>query len=585
MGYLHFPAIAAWLFGLCVAAALMPELAEGKTRHYTFNIQYHNVTRLCSTRKIITVNGKFPGPRLVAREGDRVLVKVVNHIKENVTIHWHGIRQLRSGWADGPAYITQCPIQTGQSYTYNFTIIGQRGTLWYHAHISWLRSTLYGPIILLPRRNESYPFVKPYKEIPIILGEWFKADPEAVISQALQTGGGPNVSDAYTLNGFPGPMYNCSSNDVFKLKVKPGKTYHLRLINAALNDELFFIVANHSLTVVCADATYVKPFTTDILLITPGQTTGVLLKTKPNFPNATFLILTRPYFTGAGTLDNTTAAGILEYEHPLSSSGTPSSIKTLPLLKPSLPPINGTKFVNVTQFVQNLALKYRSLDSAKYPAKVPQTVDRKFFFTVGLGTSPCPKNTTCQGPNGQKFAAAINNVSFAMPSVAMLQSHFFAQSNVTYRTDFPSNPIVQFNYTGTPPNNTNVINSTRAVVIPFNTTVELVLQDTSILGAESHPLHLHGFNFYVVGQGFGNFDQNKDPAKFNLVDPVERNTVGVPAGGWAAIRFLADNPGVWFMHCHLEIHTSWGLKMAWIVQDGPQPNQKLPPPPADLPQC
>ena len=43
--------------------------------------------------------------------------------------------------------------------------------------------------------------------------------------------------------------------------------------------------------------------------------------------------------------------------------------------------------------------------------------------------------------------------------------------------------------------------------------------------------------------------------------------------------------GVWFMHCHLEVHTSWGLKMAWIVLDGELPNQKLLPPPADLPKC
>jgi hypothetical protein len=43
--------------------------------------------------------------------------------------------------------------------------------------------------------------------------------------------------------------------------------------------------------------------------------------------------------------------------------------------------------------------------------------------------------------------------------------------------------------------------------------------------------------------------------------------------------------GVWFMHCHLEIHTSWGLKMAWLVLDGKLPNQKLLPPPADLPKC
>ncbi|KAJ8899932.1 hypothetical protein K2173_019637 [Erythroxylum novogranatense] len=553
---------------------LLPETTMGITRHYTFNIVYKNITRLCNTRSVVTVNGELPGPRLVARVGDRVVVKVVNHVSYNVSIHWHGVRQLRTCWADGPAYVTQCPIKNGQSYTYNFTITGQRGTLLWHAHISWLRSSIYGPIIILPSLNESYPFEKPYKEVPILLGEWFNVDPEAVIAQALRTGGGPNVSDAYTINGLPGPFYNCSSPDTFKLKVKPGKTYLLRLINAALNEELFFSIANHTLTVVEADAVYVKPFDTDTLLITPGQTTNVLLKTKPHFPNATFLMATRPYFTGRGTFDNTSTAGILAYKRPSSVRH-----KKIPTFKPTLPPINSTSFV------ANFTRKFRSLNNRNFTATVPQTVDRRFFFTVGLGTHPCDQNTTCQGPNGTKFAASVNNISFPLPTVPLLQSYFFGRSNGVFTSDFPQNPLVPFNYTGTPPNNTMVTNGTKALVLKFNTSVELVLQDTSILGAESHPLHLHGFNFFIVGQGFGNYDPNKDPKSFNLVDPVERNTAGVPAGGWIAIRFLADNPGVWLMHCHLDVHTSWGLRMAWVVLNGPQQNQKLPPPPSDLPQC
>ncbi|XWS28904.1 hypothetical protein CRYUN_Cryun25bG0111900 [Craigia yunnanensis] len=563
------------LFTLC----LVPDPVIGITRHYKFDIKLHNVTRLCHSKSIVSVNGQFPGPRIVAREGDQLLIKVVNHVSNNISIHWHGIRQLRSGWADGPAYLTQCPIQIGQSYVYNFTIVGQRGTLFWHAHISWLRATVYGPIVILPKRGVPHPFDKPYKEVPIIFGEWFNADPEAVISQALQTGGGPNVSDAYTINGLPGPLYNCSAKDTFKLKVKPGKTYLLRLINAALNDELFFSIANHTLTVVEADAIYVKPFETATVLITPGQTTNVLLKTKPSYPSATFFMTARPYVTGQGTFDNSTVAGILEYESPPHRLQPSISIKMLPLFKPILPALNDTLFA--TNFVSKL----RSLDSAQFPVNVPQKVDKHFFFTVGLGTSPCQQNQTCQGPNGTKFAASVNNVSFAMPTTALLQAHFFGQSNGVNTPDFPSSPIIPFNYTGTPPNNTMVSNGTKVVVLPFNTTVELVMQDTSILGAESHPLHLHGFNFFVVGQGFGNFDPNEDSAKFNLIDPIERNTVGVPSGGWVAIRFQADNPGVWFMHCHLEVHTSWGLKMAWIVLDGKLPNQKLLPPPADLPKC
>uniref|UniRef100_A0AAU8HM15 Laccase n=1 Tax=Silybum marianum TaxID=92921 RepID=A0AAU8HM15_SILMA len=576
--------LASFLMLTCIAN-LYPHLAMAKhtgtgiTRHYKFDIRMRNVTRLCKTKSIITVNGKFPGPRIIAREGDRVVIKVVNHVSNNISIHWHGIRQLRSGWADGPAYITQCPIQTGQSYVYNFTITGQRGTLWYHAHVSWIRATLYGPIIILPRRNTSYPFVKPYKEVPIIFGEWWKDDTEAVINQALQTGAGPNNSDAYTINGLPGPLYNCSSpNETFRLKVKPGKTYLLRLINAALNDELFFKITNHTFTIVDADASYVKPFETDTIYITPGQTSNVLLKTKNLNHNAKFLMAARPYSTAAsGTFDNTTVAGVLEYHCNTIKSSSNTSIKGL-----TLPPLPA---INATSYVANWTSKFHSLGDSHFPVNVPQTVQNRYLFTVGLGTDPCPKNQTCQGPNGTKFSASVNNVSFTMPTTALLQARYFGKSNGIFTTDFPKFPLNKFNYTGTPPNNIMVSHGTKVVVLPYNTTVELVMQGTSILGAENHPLHLHGFNFYVVGQGTGNFNSATDPANFNLVDPVERNTVGVPAAGWVAIRFRADNPGVWFMHCHIEIHLSWGLKLAWAVMDGKLPNQKLPPPPSDLPKC
>ena len=82
----------------------------------------------------------------------------------------HGVRQLRSTWFDGPAYITQCPIQPDQSYLYNFTITGQRGTLFWHAHISWMRSTVHGAFIIRPKPHHNYPFPTPIAEIPVVLG-------------------------------------------------------------------------------------------------------------------------------------------------------------------------------------------------------------------------------------------------------------------------------------------------------------------------------------------------------------------------------------------------------------------------------
>ncbi|OMO84242.1 Multicopper oxidase, type 1 [Corchorus capsularis] len=547
---------------LALACFLFPASVECMVRHYKFNVVLKNTTKLCSSKPIVTVNGRFPGPTLVAREDDTILVKVVNHVKYNLSIHWHGIRQIRTGWADGPAYITQCPIQPGQSYVYNFTVTGQRGTLWWHAHILWLRATVHGAIVILPKRGVPYPFPKPHKEEIIVLSEWWKSDVEAVINEALKSGLAPNVSDAHTINGHPGPISTCPSQKGYTLPVKSGKTYMLRIINAALNEELFFKIAGHQLTVVEIDATYVKPFKTETIVIAPGQTANVLLTATRGAGK--YLVAASPFMDAPIAVDNVTATATLHYSGSLSSAATTLT---------STPPKNAT--VVATNFTNSL----RSLNSKQYPANVPLKIDHSLLFTVGLGVNPCP---TCV--NGSRVVASVNNVTFVMPKTALLQAHYFNIGGV-FTADFPGNPPVPFNYTSTNQTNFQTTTGTRLYRLAYNSTVQLVLQDTGLITPENHPLHLHGFNFFEVGRGLGNFNPNKDPKKFNLVDPVERNTVGVPSGGWTAIRFRADNPGVWFMHCHLEVHTTWGLKMAFVVDNGKGPNESIIPPPSDLPKC
>ncbi|XP_060202254.1 laccase-4-like [Lycium barbarum] len=555
---------------ILLAICLFPLVVECRVRHYKFNVVMTNATRLCSSKPIATVNGKFPGPTIYAREGDNVLVKVVNHVKYNVSIHWHGVRQLRTGWADGPAYIAQCPIQPGQHYMYNFTITGQRGTLFWHAHILWLRATVHGAIVILPKLGVPYPFPKPNHEAVVVLAEWWKSDTEAVINEALKSGLAPNVSDAHTINGHPGPVSNCPSQGGYKLNVEPGKTYMLRVINAALNEELFFKIAGHIMTVVEVDATYVKPFKTDTIVIAPGQTTNVLINANKN--SGKYMVAASPFMDAPIAVDNVTAIATLHYPATLGGNNP-----TTTLTSTSTPPKNATPVAN--NFLDSL----RSLNSQKYPAKVPLNIDHSLLFTVGLGVNPCP---TCKQGNGSRVVASINNVTFTMPTTALLQAHYFGIKGV-FTTDFPANPPVVFNYTSTtvPPANMGTTNGTKVYRLPYNATVQLVLQDTGLIAPENHPLHLHGFNFYQVGKGLGNYNSKTDPKNFNLVDPVERNTVGVPAGGWVAIRFRADNPGVWFMHCHLEVHTTWGLKMAFLVDNGKGPNESLLPPPKDLPKC
>ncbi|KAJ8770166.1 hypothetical protein K2173_011501 [Erythroxylum novogranatense] len=540
---------------------LYPAWVESAVRHYKFNVVLKNVTKLCATKSIVTVNGKFPGPTLYAREDDNVLVRVINNVQNNITIHWHGVRQLRTGWSDGPAYITQCPIQTGQSFLYNFTLTGQRGTLLWHAHISWLRATIHGAIVILPKKRVPYPFPKPEKEKTIVLGEWWKTDVETVINRAMQTGLAPNLSDAHTVNGHPGPVPNCTSQG-FSLKVERGKTYLLRIVNAAVNDELFLRIAGHNLTVVEVDASYTKRFTTDTIFIGPGQTTNALLTANKNVGK--YAIVVSPFMDTVVAVDNVTALAFLRYKGTLAFSP---------------PVLTNTPAINATPVAMNFMNNLRSLNSKEYPAKVPLDVDHSLFFAIGVGINPCP---TCV--NGSKSVADINNVSFVMPTTALLQAHYYNISGV-FTQDFPANPPNPYNYTGNPPTNLQTTNGTRLYRLAYNDTVQVVLQGTSMIAPESHPIHLHGYDFFVVGKGVGNFNANKDTKNFNLVDPVARNTISVPTGGWTAIRFTADNPGVWFLHCHLEVHTTWGLKMGFVVDNGKGPNESLLPPPSDLPKC
>ncbi|XP_055832894.1 laccase-12-like [Solanum dulcamara] len=552
---------------------LFVNASTAETHYHDFVIQATPVKRLCKIRNTITVNGQFPGPTLEVNNGDTLVINVVNRARYNVTIHWHGVKQIRTAWADGPEFITQCPIRPGGSYTYRFRIQGQEGTLWWHAHSSWLRATVYGALIIYPKEGEFYPFSKPRRETPILLGEWWDANPIDVVRQATRTGAAPNVSDAYTINGQPGDLYRCSSKDTTVVVVDSGDTNLLRVINAALNQPLFFTVANHKLTVVAADASYVKPFTTSVLMLGPGQTTDVLI--NGNQPPGRFYIVVRAYASAQGPFDNTTSTAILEYKNtPCSVQG----IKINPIF-PSLPAFNDT--ATATTF----STSFRS----QRKVEVPTEIDENLFFTVGLGLNNCPRGSSsmsCQGPNGTRFTASMNNISFVLPpNFSILQAHHQGIPGV-FSIDFPEVPPVKFDYTGNVSRSLwQPVPGTKVYKLKYGAKVQVVLQGTSIVTGENHPIHLHGYDFHIIAEGFGNFNPQTDTTKFNLVDPPIRNTASVPANGWSVIRFVANNPGVWLMHCHLDVHITWGLAMSFLVENGVSELESLEEPPVDLPVC
>ncbi|KAF3611389.1 hypothetical protein DY000_02051108, partial [Brassica cretica] len=382
-------------------------------------VQNLTISRLCKRQVITVVNGSLPGPTVRVKEGDSLVIHVINNSPHNITIHWHGIFHRLTVWADGPSMITQCPIQpAGHRYAYRFNITGQEGTLWWHAHSSFLRATVYGAIIIRPKSGHSYPFPKPHKEVPIIFGEWWNTDVVALEEAAIATGVPPNNSDAYTINGLPGNLYPCSKDSewwntdvvaleeaaiatgvppnnsdaytinglpgnlypcskdmkrkfiagMFNLDVVKGKLYLLRIINAAMNMQLFFKIANHKLTVVAVDAVYTKPYLTDVIVIAPGQTVDALLHADQSI-GSSYYMAAHPYAsTPLVPFPNTTTRGVIHY-----IGGASKTRRTKRVLMPKLPSFFDTPTAH--RFYSNLT----SLVGGPHWVPVPHHVDEEML--------------------------------------------------------------------------------------------------------------------------------------------------------------------------------------------------------------
>ena len=308
-----------------------------------------------------------------------------------------------------------------------------------------------------------------------------------------------------------------------------GKTYLLRIINAALQDILFFSIAKHKMTVVGTDGSYTKPLTRDYITISPGQTFDVLLEANQRPDH--YYMAAKVYSSAHGVeYDNTTTTAIVQYK----GYYTPSS-------PPSLPHLPGHNDTNASvHFTSSL----RSLADAEHPCNVPLNIGTKLIYTISMNTFPCPNNS-CLGPNKSRLATSINNISFQSPTIDILQAYYYNISGV-YGDKFPSGPPLVFDFTAEYPplKYETPRNGTEVRVLEYNSIVEIVFQGTNLVPGTDHPMHLHGYSFYVVGWGFGNFDGNRDPLRYNLVDPPLQNTIAVPKNAWTAIRFKASNPGM-----------------------------------------
>jgi CopA family copper-resistance protein len=262
-------------------------------------------------RMATTINGSIPAPTLRWREGDTVTIRVTNRLREDTSIHWHGI--ILPFQMDGVPGISFKGIAPGETFTYRFKV-EQSGTYWYHSHSGMQEQTgMYGAIVIEPAGGET---IRADRDHVIQLSDWTDEDPMRVFAKLKMQGdyynyNQPTAADFFrdvSRDGLKAAidtrrMWNemrMSPTDLADLSAatltylmngttpagnwtglfRPGERVRLRFINGAANTFYDVRIPGLKLTVVQADGVNVEPVTVDEFRFGPGETYDVIVAPK-----------------------------------------------------------------------------------------------------------------------------------------------------------------------------------------------------------------------------------------------------------------------------------------------------------------
>ena len=131
-----------------------------------------------AARTAMTINGSLPGPILRWREGETVTLRVRNRLREDTSIHWHGM--ILPANMDGVPGLSFHGIAPDGMYEYRFKV-NQNGTYWYHSHSGLQEQVgVYGALVIDAKEPEPFSYDRDYV---VLLSDWTDEDPARVLAK------------------------------------------------------------------------------------------------------------------------------------------------------------------------------------------------------------------------------------------------------------------------------------------------------------------------------------------------------------------------------------------------------------------
>jgi len=262
-----------------------------------------------AARTAVAVNGQIPAPTLRMRQGDEVTIRVTNKLREQTSIHWHGL--IIPADMDGVPGLSFGGIAPGTTFTYRYRV-NQSGTYWYHSHSRFQEQVgLYGALVVERRGGERY---QADREHVLLLSDWTDHDPEHIYATLKRQSDyynfgkrtAANFVDDVRARGFPDTlaerrMWSAMRMDATDLAdvsgyeytylmngtnpagnwtgmFKPGERVRLRIINGSSMSFFDVRVPGLKLTVVATDGQDIEPVTVDEFRIGTAEVYDVIVE-------------------------------------------------------------------------------------------------------------------------------------------------------------------------------------------------------------------------------------------------------------------------------------------------------------------
>eukprot|EP01062_Namystynia_karyoxenos_P026377 TRINITY_DN204_c1_g3_i1.p1 TRINITY_DN204_c1_g3~~TRINITY_DN204_c1_g3_i1.p1 ORF type:complete len:749 (+),score=200.83 TRINITY_DN204_c1_g3_i1:95-2341(+) len=596
-----------WCRGLH-CAALLATVGGAAAAEFLLEIKSGFKTPDCVSRSVALINGSIPGPELRVQAGESVRVTVRNLLDGlSVNVHWHGMLQRSTVWADGAAMINSCPIAAGTEFTYVFAANPEPGGYFYHGHVGADKdSGLSGMLIVEPGAGEKWPYEFD-REHAVLLQDWYHADSLTLLTglkeKSFRWTGDPQ---SVLVNGRS--HFNCSHNELYmceneecelegetlcsafekpyylpdthhdhcaarhcpgyeELQVAAGERVVLRLANTASLSLFNVALEGHNLTLVELDGIAVEPLSIPSLDLHSGQHAAVAFAADQPAGSYWLSVLVR-----GRSGQRQGAAWVVYSAAPAPRLGVAERDR-LAAVRAAQPAWDDSAF---TMRWQN-APRARA-DAEPLPQKQPA---RRFVLLGTQERFDLDKGSAANGPatagaNGLWISDQGGDAGSDRPENSCGDGYLlWGVRRRSYR--YEPTPPLHMLYYGV---GAERLTEDRGYYqITRGEVYDVVLQNYPACNqvCETHPWHLHGHHFRLLGSWEGEWDGNwsrlDEAATRN--PPLRNSAMVVGAGaahkpfpgagapqrgcGYTAVRFVADNPGVWGLHCHAMWHIAMGM--------------------------